>query len=91
MQARSSSPPISGLALGLDLAILIGVAVSIMLFVRRAAELKASDLILDEHNVVRRRAPADAPNNGFLIYDLEGELFFGAAPELNRYLTLVEQ
>ena len=31
------------------------------------------------------------PNNGFLIYDLEGELFFGAAPELNRHLTLIER
>jgi SulP family sulfate permease len=82
---------LSGLAFGLDLAILIGVAVSISLFVLRAAKLKASELIVDDHNVVRERLPMDAPNDGFLIYDLEGELFFGAAPELNRYLTLVEQ
>ena len=81
----------SGLAIGLDLAILIGVAVSILLFVSRAAKLKASELILDEHNVVRERLPIDAPNDGFLMYDLEGELFFGAAPELSRYLTGVEQ
>jgi SulP family sulfate permease len=82
---------LSGLAFGLDLAILIGVAVSILLFVPRAAKLKASELIIDDHNVVRERLPMDAPNDGFLIYDLEGELFFGAAPELNSYLTLVEQ
>jgi len=82
---------ISGLAFGLDLAILIGVAVSILLFVPRAAKLKASELILDNQNVVRERVATDAPNDGFLIYDLEGELFFGAAPELNRYLKLVEQ
>ncbi len=81
---------ISGVAFGLDLAILIGVAVSILLFVPRAAKLKASELILDDRNVVRERLATDASNNGLLIYDLEGELFFGAAPELNRHLTLVE-
>jgi len=82
---------VSGLALGLDLAILVGVGVSILLFVPRAAKLKGSELILDDNNVVRERLPTDSPNDGFLIYDLEGELFFGAAPELHRYLTLVEQ
>jgi sulfate permease, SulP family len=82
---------ISGLAFGLDIAILIGVAVSILLFMPRAAKLKASELILDDRNVVRERLPADAPNDGFLIYDLEGELFFGAAPELGRHLMLVGQ
>jgi SulP family sulfate permease len=40
---------------------------------------------------VRERLATDAPNDGFLIYDLEGELFFGAAPELDRYLKWVEQ
>lgn len=80
---------ISGVAFGLDLAILIGVGVSILLFVPRAAKLKASELILDDHNVVRERVAGEAAGHGFLIYDLEGELFFGAAPDLQRHLTLV--
>lgn len=82
---------LSGIAFGLDLAILIGVAVSILLFVPRAAKLKANELILDDRHVVRERLATDAPNDGFLIYDLEGELFFGAAPELERYLKQVEE
>ena len=82
---------ISGLAIGLDAAILIGVAVSILLFVPRAAKLKASELFVDDHKVVRERLWRERPNDGFLIYDLEGELFFGAAPELQRYLALVEK
>jgi len=81
----------SGLAFGLDFAILIGVAVSILLFVPRAAKLKGSELFVDDHKVVRERLARESPNDGFLIYDLEGELFFGAAPELQRYLTFVEQ
>ncbi len=80
----------SGIAFGLDLAILIGVGVSILLFVPRAAKLKASELILDEQNVVRERLKGEPANQAFIIYDLEGELFFGAAPDLNRHLTLVE-
>ncbi len=82
---------IAGIALGLDQAILIGVALSILLFVPRAAKLKGSELILDRNNVVRERLATDAPNDDLIIYDLEGELFFGATPELNRYLTLVER
>lgn len=82
---------ITGIALGLDLAILVGVALSVVLFVPRAAKLKGSELILDGHNVIRERLAGDAPDEGFLIYDLEGELFFGAAPELDRHLATVER
>jgi SulP family sulfate permease len=74
----------SALAFGLDQAILIGVALSILLFVPRAAKLKAVELVVDDGDVVREKLPSDPPNNGFLLYDLEGELFFGAGPELDR-------
>ncbi len=75
---------LSALAFGLDEAILIGVALSIILFVPRAAKLKSAELIVDPGDVVRERTADDAANAGFLLYDLEGELFFGAAPELER-------
>ena len=75
---------LSALAFGLDEAILIGVALSIILFVPRAAKLKSAELIVDRGDVVRERTVDDPANAGFLLYDLEGELFFGAAPELER-------
>jgi MFS superfamily sulfate permease-like transporter len=78
---------VSGLALGLDEAILIGVGMSILIFVPRAAKLKASELVLDDHGVVREKLTGDSPCKALLLYDLEGELFFGAALELERYLT----
>jgi SulP family sulfate permease len=34
--------------------------------------------------VVRERVPADPPYGGAIVYDLEGEAFFGSAPELDR-------
>ena len=36
--------------------------------------------------MVRERLPGDAPAEGVLIIDLEGELFFGAAPDLAQHL-----
>jgi len=81
---------VSALAFGLDLAILIGVALSILLFVPRAAKLKVTELVVDADDVVRDKLPADRPNDGFLAYDLEGELFFGAAPELDRTFSRIE-
>ena len=76
---------ITALAIGLDEAILIGVALSILLFVPRAAQLKASELVIDDEGVVRERLPDDPPCSSLVLYNLEGELFFGAAPELDRY------
>lgn len=75
---------IAGLVFGLDQAILIGVALSIVLFVPRAAKLKVTELIVDEQLVVRARRHDERASDGLLIYDLEGELFFGVAPELER-------
>ena len=81
---------LSALAFGLDQAILIGVALSILLFVPRAAKLKSAELVIDPNDVVRERAAGDPPSAGFLLYDLEGELFFGAAPELERIFREIE-
>ena len=75
---------VSGLAFGLDQAILIGIVLSIALFVPRAAKLNVSELIVDEQRVIRARRPDEVADQGFLIFDLEGELFFGIAPELER-------
>ena len=67
-------------------------ALSILLFVPRAAKLRANELIVTDEGVVRERTPDDSTDPSLVIYDLEGELFFGAAPELDRYLdTLGER
>jgi SulP family sulfate permease len=45
------------------------------------------ELIVTAERVVRERQPQEERCGSSLIYDLEGELFFGAAPELVRYLA----
>jgi len=71
--------------ISVEFSILIGVALSIILFVPRAARLKVSELIVTGEGVVRERLPEDPPPADLIIHDLEGQLFFGAAPELDRF------
>jgi sulfate permease, SulP family len=59
--------------------------------VPRAAKLKARELVVAPERVVRERVPGDPADPSTLIYDFEGELFFGAAPELERYLDELGQ
>jgi SulP family sulfate permease len=77
---------VTGVVIDLDKAVLLGVALSILLFVPRAAKLKATELIITPERVVCERLPSEPADRAIVIYDLEGELFFGAAPELDRYL-----
>ncbi len=81
---------ITAIAINLDTAVLLGVVLSILLFVPRAAKLKASELIVTPERVVRERLPSDPVDPALVIYDIEGELFFGAAPELERYLEALK-
>ncbi|GFG62656.1 putative sulfate transporter [Mycobacterium kubicae] len=78
---------ITGVAIDLDKAVVLGVILSVVLFVPRAAKLRATELIVTPERVVRERIPGDLTDSHTVIYDLEGELFFGAAPELDRHLN----
>lgn len=77
----------AALVIGVEFAILIGVVLSVLLYVPRAAKLKASELIVSPERVVRERLHYDPPGRDVLILDLEGELFFGAAPDLHRHVV----
>ncbi|MBV9998344.1 MAG: SulP family inorganic anion transporter [Verrucomicrobia bacterium] len=70
--------------------ILIGTAFSLLLFVPRVARLAVRELIVTPERVVRERQPDEPRSNSLLIYDLEGELFFGASPELDRCLERIK-
>ena len=82
---------VSALAFGLDQAILIGIALSFMLFIPRAARLKSAELFVDAQDVVRERLTGDPKPEGFRIYDLQGELFFGVAPELEQVFSNIRR
>ncbi len=81
----------TALFVGIEYSILTGVALSILLFVPRAAKLKASELVVDSEGIVRERLTNDPPCTSIIIFDLEGEIFFGAAPDLDRYLDELKE
>jgi sulfate permease, SulP family len=74
----------SAVFISVEFSILIGVALSFLLFVPRAALLRWSELTVGNERVVRERLEDDPLCTAMLLYDLEGELFFGAGPELDR-------
>jgi sulfate permease, SulP family len=76
--------------ISVEFSILIGVALSILLFVPRAARLRVSELVVTTKQVLRERLPSDPPCPELLLYNLEGELFFGTAPELDRFFEEVK-
>jgi SulP family sulfate permease len=76
---------LSALLIGVEFSILIGVGLSILMFVPRAARLKAAELTIGTDRVIRDRQPDDPCCTRMVLLDLEGEFFFGAAPELDRY------
>lgn len=78
---------LSALAIGVEFAILIGAALSIAWYVLHAAQLKVQELVVAPEQVVRARIDSDPVSNGVQIYDIEGELFFGAAPDLSDFLS----
>ncbi|MBV9491668.1 MAG: SulP family inorganic anion transporter [Verrucomicrobia bacterium] len=77
--------------ISVEFSILIGVALSILMFVPRAARLQARELVVSPERVVRERLSSDPPCTALIVYALEGELFFGAALELDRYFSDLKQ
>ncbi|MFN4259672.1 MAG: SulP family inorganic anion transporter [Gemmataceae bacterium] len=77
---------ISAIAISVEFCILIGVFLSFFLYVPRAARILLTELTMTPERVLRERLPSDPRCGRMLIYNLEGELFFGAAPELEKHL-----
>ncbi len=81
----------SALFISVEFSILIGVALSMVLFVPRAARLRCSELVVTTEGVVRERLSEDPTCDALILYDLEGEMFFGAAPDLERYFNELKE
>jgi SulP family sulfate permease len=71
--------------------VLIGIFLSFVLYVPRAARVHLTELTLASGQVIRERIPSDPRCGRIRMFSLEGEMFFGAAPELEQHLELIEQ
>jgi SulP family sulfate permease len=82
---------LAAFAVNIEFCILIGVFLSVVLYVRRAARLHLTELTMTTDRVIRERAPHDPSCDRILIYSLEGELFFGSAPDLEMHFETIEE
>jgi len=82
---------LAAVVISVEFCILIGTMLSFVLYVPRAARVRLSELTMTPERVLRERGGADPTCNRLVIFDLEGELFFGASPDLEKHLEAIEQ
>lgn len=82
---------ISAIAINIEFCILIGIFLSVVLYIGQAARLHVTELTMTPDRIIRERMPDDPRCNRIAIYSLEGELFFGSAPDLERHFEAMEE
>ncbi|HET6323708.1 MAG TPA: SulP family inorganic anion transporter [Planctomycetaceae bacterium] len=80
---------IAAVAISVEFCILIGVFLSFLFYVPRAARIHMTELVLAPERVVRERITSDPQCGRIRIFSLEGEFFFGAAPELEDHFDRI--
>jgi SulP family sulfate permease len=81
---------LAALVISVEFCIVIGVFLSFVLYVPRAAQVRMVRLLQTPEQQLREHQPGDAECDRLLIYDLEGNLFFGAEPEVKKHFALIE-
>jgi sulfate permease, SulP family len=76
--------------IGVEYAILIGSSASIVWYLLHASRLKTQELVVTPEKVVRARISSDPAQKEIAIYDIEGDLFFGSAPDFHAFLNLAK-
>ena len=79
----------SAVVVSVEFCVLIGVFLSFVFYVPQAARVHMTELTVAPERVVRERISTDPACNRIRIYSLEGELFFGSAPELEEHLETI--
>jgi SulP family sulfate permease len=75
--------------ISVEFCILIGVFLSFALYIPRAARVQMTELSLTGDRGVQEYVPGDWSCGRMLLFNLEGELFFGATPELEAHLASI--
>jgi SulP family sulfate permease len=80
---------IAAVAISVEFCIMIGTFLSFLIYVPRAAKVTLTELILTPQRVIRERRSNDAECARIRIYNVEGELFFGSGPDLEKELSRI--
>jgi SulP family sulfate permease len=82
---------VSAVFVSIEFCILIGVFLSFAFYVPRAAKIKVNELTITSDRVIREATESDVRCSFIRILNIEGEMFFGCAPELERQLQAFEE
>jgi SulP family sulfate permease len=80
---------LSAVVVSVEFCVLIGVLMSFILYIPKAARVHLTELTLSPQRVVRERLADDPPCGRIRIFSLEGDFFFGAAVELEKHLEAI--
>jgi SulP family sulfate permease len=82
---------VAAVAISVEFCIVVGVMLSFVLYVPRAARVDFTELTITPERVIRERVRTDPVCDRILIYNLEGELLFATAPGLERNLAAIAE
>ncbi len=80
---------VSAIVISVEFCILIGILLSFVMFIPRAARVHLTEMTLTSDRVLRERGPKDAGCDRILVFSLEGELFFGSGPDLEAHFDTI--
>jgi SulP family sulfate permease len=82
---------ISAVAISVEFCVLVGVLMSFLLAVPRVGQILLTEFVLTPEGGIHERLAEDPVCPQILIFGLEGEMFFSAAPSLERHLDAIER
>jgi SulP family sulfate permease len=80
---------LAAILISVEFCIVIGVFLSFALYVPKAAQVRLTPLTVASGGDLRGKRPDDPPDDGLCVFELDGELFFGAEGELARHFSTV--
>jgi SulP family sulfate permease len=82
---------LAAIFISVEFCIVVGVFLSFVLYVPRAAQVQLTPLTPSPDGGLRELRAGDAPSEWLRAYELEGELFFGAEAELAKHFATIER
>lgn len=85
-----SATALAAIVVSVEFCIMVGVLLSFMFYVPKAARIEVAQLTVSKNGTVRERLPTDPACDRLRIENFEGELFFGASPAFEEALERIE-
>jgi SulP family sulfate permease len=83
---------LAAVLISVEFCMVIGVFLSFVLYIPRAAQVRFTPLSRTRESGVQEQQPTGPRCDRLVLYSVEGDLFFGAEPELqNQLLAIVEE